>query len=347
MWTFIPHISKLGTICMKQKEFKYDSEYSIGMYLSKYQFLQQTELDFFAQNQTTFTEETPCHIYFILKRPRLSLEKDYFVEDKNFVELKYYIHVQDKKYERLLRIPKSSDLKQLRLICEYPYDTFKITDNGENNANFKLAAILDILHPNNYPPEPLLDYEVLYIGQAFGADGKRTAIDRLGSHSTLQKIYSEAMQRNPDSEIWLMLGYFEELRFGAMNGNIIMPPGNEEENIKRFAHFMNPSSSKFSEDQKINFTEAALIQTFRPRYNKEFNGTFPNPNHSSYQECYELGVNGIVVELDTTNVARWLYSDHLKRRPEGQIGLPYWQHGEFHFTTDKDRFKMFNNEYIS
>ncbi|SKB35141.1 hypothetical protein [Maribacter arcticus] len=331
---------------MKKKHFKYDSEYSIGMYLNKYQFLQQTELELFAKTQKVFTEDTPCHLYFILKRPRLSLDKDYFVQDQDFFEFKYYIHVQDEKHERLFRIGKPSDSKNFMLMCEYPYDTFKITDNGKINANFKLAAILDIIHSKNSKSEPLLDYKVLYVGQAFGTDGKRTAIDRLGSHSTLQKIYSEAMQRNPDSEIWLMLAHFEEQRFGAMNGKIIMPTENQEENIQRFADFMNPSGSKFSEDQKINFTEAALIQTFLPRYNKEFKGTFPSPNHSSYQECYELGVNGIVVELDTTNVARWLYSDHLPRRPEGQIGIQYWQYGEFHFTTDKDRFKMFNNEYF-
>ncbi|MEQ9377554.1 MAG: hypothetical protein RIG68_20370 [Imperialibacter sp.] len=331
---------------MTKKHFKYDSEYSIGMYLSKYQFLQQTELELFAKNQNTFTDATPCHIYFILKRSKLSLDSTYFKEEPNYVEVKYFIHEQEKKHERLLRIPKPTELKNLELGTEYPFDFFKVTDNGENNANFKLSAILDILHPKQYQAEPLLDYEVLYVGQAFGTDGKRTAIDRIGSHSTLQKIYSEAMQRNPDSEIWLMLSHFEEQRFGAMNGNIIMPVENEKEQMERFAKFMNPSSSNFSEDQKINFTEAALIQAFLPKYNKEFKGTFPSPNHTSYKECYDLDVNGIVVELDTTNVARWLYSDKLPRRPEGQIGIPYWQHSEFHFTTDKERFKMFNNEYF-
>ncbi len=316
------------------------------MYLGTYQLLQQTELEEFAKTQKVFTEINPCNIYFILKRPRLSLDKNYFIQESEFVELKYYIHVEDRKEERFLRIriPPNTDI--IRLESCYPYNYFKLLFPDGNIGNFKLSALVDRIQQQFHIEEPLLDFEVLYIGQAFGDDGKRTAIDRLSSHSTLQKIYSEAIQRNPDSEIWLMLANFLEQNIGVLDGRFIMPEENMNEDLIRFTNFMNPTNSNFTDKQKINFTEAGLIQMFMPPYNKEFKGTFPNPSHNSYDECYKLGVNGIVIETDLTGWRRWLYSEYLPRREKLETGIPYWQIGEFHFVTDEDRYKMFNNDYL-
>lgn len=188
--------------------------------------------------------------------------------------------------------------------------------------------------------------EVLYIGQAFGEDGNRTAIDRLGSHSTLQKIYSEAMQRNPDSEIWILLASFQQKNISTMNGMITMSQSNEKEDFNRWMNFNN-GENPFSDKQKINFTEAALIRTFIPQYNKEYKDTFPNPAHSSYSECYSLDLNAIVVEMDMTEARRWLYSDSKKRGIDKEgFDIPYWQYGQFYFINDEERYKIFNYEYL-
>jgi hypothetical protein len=56
-----------------------------------------------------------------------------------------------------------------------------------------------------------LDLKVLYIGQSYGVEGARTAPDRLQSHSTLQGIYSEAIIKNPDCEVWFILTSFEQI----------------------------------------------------------------------------------------------------------------------------------------
>ncbi len=328
------------------KQFKYASEYSIGMYLGSYQFLQQTELEEFAKHQKVFNDNNPCNIYFILKRPRLSLDKNYIKVTNDFIELKYYIHIEDKKLEKYIKMSKLQEYNNINIVTEYPYNTFELIFNKSEKSYFKLSALVDDIQQYIYDEEPKLDYEVLYIGQAFGQDGKRTAIDRLGSHSTLQKIYSEAMQRNPDSEIWLLLGNFMEQTFGVMSGQVKIPKENEEEDLNRFTNFMNRNTSNFTDKQKINFTEAALIQMYLPKYNKEYKGTFPSQNHSSYDECYKLGVNGIVIETDTSNWRRWLFTEHLPRRKKGEMGIPFWQHAEFHFVNEDDRYKMFNNEYL-
>ncbi|MEQ6168674.1 hypothetical protein AAOE16_15870 [Ekhidna sp. MALMAid0563] len=330
---------------MDKKQFKYLTEYSILMYLNKYMFIQQMELDVFAKYQNTFTEENPCNIYFILRRPRISADPEYFIVGEDFIELKYFIHIKNERLERILRVPFSDLPSDLRMETEYPHNFVKFIDKEGNINGYKLAVLVDETHKWNGPKEDLLDFEVLYIGQAFGKDGKRTALDRLSSHSTLQKIYSEAMFRNPDSEIWIMLASFEQNKVMSMNGMVQMPSENDKEDTARAAKFFN-SEIEFTEKQVINFTEAALIKTFLPQYNKEYKDSFPNPSHSSYSECYNLDVNSIVVETDTRESRRWLYSVDKPRKIDGEMGLEYWQHGLFHFQNSEDRYKMFNYEYL-
>lgn len=331
---------------MDKKTFKYASEFAVLMYLDTYQILQQTELEIYGKTQTAFTENNPCNIYFILKRPKVTLDPKYCIKDKNSFELRYFIHEQDKKHERKFRTKINTD--EYDFYTEYPYNYFGLINknNPDLNRYYKLAVIVDTIHGKSDTVEPLLDLEVLYIGQAFGEDGKRTAIDRLPSHSTLQMIYSEAMQRNPDSEIWILLASFKQKNISTMNGFISMPEENEKDDFARWMNFNN-GENPFTEKQKINFTEAALIRTFLPQYNKEFKDTFPNPAHSSYSECYSLDINAIVVELDMTETRRWLYSD-LKPREINEKGLsiPYYQYGRFYFVNDEDRYKIFNHEYL-
>jgi hypothetical protein len=328
---------------MSKKTFKYATEFAIIMYLDTYQILQQTELQTFGKTQKTFTDKNPCNIYFILKRPRLSIDATYCVKERDYIELKYFIHIQDEKYERKFRM-KNKNFDEYEFKTEYPYNYFHLISKKEQefHSHYKLAVVVDEIHKRTNTVEPLLDYEVLYIGQAYGEDGSRTPIERLDSHSTLQQIYSEAMQRNPDSEIWILLGSYTQKNVSSMNGLISMPKENKNKDLKRWMNFNNPINP-ISEKQKINFTEAALIRTFLPKYNKDFKNTFPNPAHTSYSECYILDINAIVVELDTSEMRRWLHTDD-KKRPTDQI--PYWQQGEFYFINDEDRYKIFNYEYL-
>lgn len=51
-------------------------------------------------------------------------------------------------------------------------------------------------------------------------------------------------------------------------------------------------------DQVINVTEAALINYFKPKYNKDFIENFPDPQHVGYRQYYDLDYNCITIELD-------------------------------------------------
>lgn len=84
--------------------------------------------------------------------------------------------------------------------------------------------------------------------------------------------------------------------------------------------------------QKINFTEAALIKYFQPKYNIEFKDSFPSAKHKSYSECYKLDVRALTIELDTSDMIRKIYTDTTGRK-ERHLKM-------CEFNSDKDRISM-------
>jgi hypothetical protein len=200
---------------------------------------------------------------------------------------------------------------KLSMICPYPHTEFSLKDeNGAVVLKAKAAVLATMF--NSFNDE--LDLEVFYIGQSYGIDGERKAPDRLMKHSTLQAIYHEALTRSPDKEIWLMLWSFTEIIFTSIDGISNEYRVTEEQDL---LHTKEMFERGISEQQKINFTEAALIRYFQPEYNSIFKDTFPTPAHSTYSECYDLDLHTVCVELQTKEVNCRLWSKHVQ---------PKWTH---------------------
>jgi hypothetical protein len=180
---------------------------------------------------------------------------------------------------------------------------------------------------------PELDLEVLYVGQAYGEAGTRSARDRLRSHQTLQGIYAEAIDRAPDQEIWLLLLALREpysmIQLGPRPPVPLIEPTEDD-----IAADLSRLGTPISEQQQINLAEASLIKYFSPPYNSIYKGRFPNPAHKTYAECYELGLNTVGFEIETTPIAAQLYS---------QERSPSWIHAEtFPLHDESERRRMFD-----
>ena len=241
------------------------------------------------------------HIYMICRRPRVYIDPETFVVGPDTVKINL---VKQMGYEResfSLEVPNQLG-PDIRLRTEYPYTEFWIDGvNGENLMHATVAAFMaDIgLHGED------LDLEVLYVGQSYGKDGDRNAIDRLQAHATLQSIYSEAVRRSPDKEIWLVLLSFERYLIGSLDGSEKAPLMTEDEDS---AHIHNVIHNPITMQQEINFTEAALIRYFRPDYNEIFKDTFPSSGHTTYDQCYKLDLNHLGVEIQTESIHSRLWS---------------------------------------
>jgi len=137
-----------------------------------------------------------------------------------------------------------------------------------------------------------VNFEVKYIGQAYGQDGSRNAVDRLLKHETLQKI---ALKGVPD-------GYRFSLLLLAIQPNnqlfTLMNPfaSNKDEGPSRIRSGLDKLFNT-TEQERIALYEASLIRYFSPEYNKEFKNSFPSTNLKILQDCYDKDFSAVVAEI--------------------------------------------------
>lgn len=289
-------------------------------------------------NENIFNETEPCHIYIIGTRPRITVIKESFLCRDDSFDLSFKIWDRDDGYIFTRKFSNPFENKNVELNTEYPYNIFHLRTHSDC-FSIKTASFLG--RSTRYEPNnDFLNIKVLYVGQSYGTEGTRTSPDRLRSHSTLQSILSEASSKNPDQEIWLFLMSFKQLGLMLFDGRNRFTEEERKSNRPRTDEFMRKmSKGGITEQQFINFTEAALIKYFQPAYNVIYKDSFPNPAHKTYTECFDLDVNSINVEIGSRDaVDIMLYSDFQPPKP-------------IHFATflmhDKnDRVSMFDLNYV-
>lgn len=278
---------------------KYYSEF--GLYMSSvYKVLLQQdgipELDKMPE-----VKEYPCHIYIICRRPRITLDPNEFVATPELIKCRFNVQRLGKIEHHDVMVPNYLSEFPVRLNCPYPHTEFSILNVNDQVISRGKVALLAQHQPEL---QHLLNLEVLYIGQSYGDEGSRTAPDRLISHSTLQRIYAELIKNSPDQEVWITVWSFEEVLIMNFDGREPTELSDDEDD----AHTEKVIATAISEQQRINFTEAALIKYFESQYNTIFKGVFPNPAHTTYSECYEIDLNVIGIEIETEDIGCQLWS---------------------------------------
>lgn len=137
-----------------------------------------------------------------------------------------------------------------------------------------------------------VNFQVKYIGQAYGKDGSRNAVDRLLKHETLQKI---ALKGVPDRHQLTLL-----LLAVQPNNQLLtlMNPfaSNKDGGPQRIKCGLDKLFST-TERERIALYEAALIRYFHPEFNKEFKNSFPSTTLKILQDCYEKDFSAVVAEI--------------------------------------------------
>lgn len=317
-----------------REDYKFGTESFLSMFLSQYQFVLGADLDYYSQGNELFNDKNPCNIYFILRRPKVTIDPDSFYSKGKEAFFDLIIHDRECTGVVNIKMELNEAKSKLNLVTEYPYNSFAIRDLEKILLFARPGSLIDRVQvENNVTPE-MLDYEILYIGQAYGKNGKRTALDRLASHETVQKIYTHSLTNNPESDIWIMLANFSQVSmlFSGGSDEALQTTKSKKRDNKLTENFFDNRGLVFSEKQKINFTEAALIKMFEPKYNKDFKNSFPNNKHSSYSECYSLNVRAITIELDTSEMVRKIYTEKTGRKIN---------HSKmFEFENDQDRISL-------
>lgn len=312
----------VGTTKMKMPEKKtkeyifgqkaYDVEHALSMYAVSYCTLPAESIyDKHLLAQYRDVLDT-CHIYLIGYTPKV----DFVGAEQRDRRLLLSFEVLSTKH--VVEFPLSEDLS-----LEVDGDLHYLIDKKgnryfptEEQMQSRLAAVTGAIK-----------FEVKYIGQAYGKDGSRNAIDRLLKHETLQKI---ALKSVPD-------GYRISLLLLAVEPSnqlitAINPYAkNQDESGARFQDGLKKLHNT-SEEERISLYEAALIRYFYPEFNKEFKDSFPSTNLKILQDCYDKDFSAVVAEICIDNMPFQLWS---------QAASPKWHHIAQHNLHKSEDRRMF------
>ncbi|URO00912.1 hypothetical protein NB069_08590 [Leclercia adecarboxylata] len=243
-----------------------------------------------------------CHIYMICKRPKATCSSEPPIIDNGIMTGFLTSRVDGKELISSYKLPfQFEDEEEKIVVAEYPHRKIYTVNNQGEGVRYWPGDFL-AFHTGN---RIFKDLEVLYIGQAY-AEGKRTALDRLRSHSTLQKILADTMYNFPDDQVFIIAveydDYFIASMFNRMEEGVI---SGEEDDIRLKSVFENPLSQK----EIICLSEAGLIRYFKPKYNKIYRDNFPAADQSVLSGCFDLDFSGLSVEIELYDTGLRLFSD--------------------------------------
>jgi hypothetical protein len=188
-------------------------------------------------------------------------------------------------------------------VSEYPHTDILLMRDGD--VMFTLPVHLASVMCDHINEESLRDFEVQYVGMSY-AEGRRSAKDRLLSHSTLQQVLADLNHDSPDDEALLILVEYEPPQ------TFIMFDGRDKslrrEDDRDLGKALERQQAEVTEDLQIALIEASLIKYFEPAYNDKYKKRFPNPTEKILDEVYKIDFGALTTEIDTEEINARLFS---------------------------------------
>ncbi len=242
-----------------------------------------------------------CHLYLVTTRPRMSIEPTSVVITDHDVSFTLRLQRGQAFDEYPLAGGHELGPGPWRWKSEWPFEEFEVVhgDTGQVAMSAVVAALQQTAGKDW--PQAASEHEVLYVGQSYGADGDRTAWDRLKSHSTLQQILSEVP---PDQQVWLTLAAVTEVAAAQLMGGPDAPEDYPDDELDRDARIAMAvyRDGSFRERDSVALAEAGLIRYFQPKYNDRLKRNFPTPRQVPLVTARSFDFHGLVVELQGQHV---------------------------------------------
>ncbi|MCU1218616.1 hypothetical protein JAK24_19930 [Stenotrophomonas maltophilia] len=267
---------------------RYDIEHALGMYALGFCTLPAAGIYDKERLRALHTTIKDCHIYLIGYVPRIT-----------------YI---------------GATLSKEKLSLRYTVLGNEYTIHGEVPSDYELRTsdgrdyLVDKAGKEHWPRSTDIqrqlgkqsnsnEFDVKYIGKAYGKEGSRNAIDRLISHETLQRISLEGVPEGYTLTLLLL-----SIAPSAQLLTVINPFAVEQDDSTRIAAGIDKLYNT-TEDERIALYEASLIRYFYPQYNKEFKNSFPSTDLGVLQGCYEKDFGAVVAEICHDDIPFLLKSD--------------------------------------
>ena len=151
------------------------------------------------------------------------------------------------------------------------------------------------------------DLNVLYVGKAFGKNGRRHAVDRLLKHEKLLEIAVKGAPSGYELVVLLLRISPTTDLMTILNG---LAQDDSEDRIDKGVQAV----LKTTEAQRTSIFEAALIRYFAPPYNKQLKkkGAFPSKKNPQLEACYKKDIAAVSAELDFSNAPFGLFTNKIQ-----------------------------------
>jgi hypothetical protein len=265
-----------------------------------------------------------CNIYIVARRPRITIEPSSLkIVDGMYLHGRFRIHGEQPDYFDGVHF--AQDRPKVRAADGMPIQFVRA--EVMNSAGLEVCVVDEFGVTGQIPVNALIadarhelgrhcDLEVLYVGQAFGQDGSRLAIDRTPVHSTLQRILAETMGETPHQEVLLLLFRYEhaKIMFSTAGDFSAEPSATWAE---EFAMIQKVHKRLVSRRSRIALAEAALISHFKPKYNILLQDAFnvqKTKKLKFLKELLSLDFSGLLVEVNTSNFRSRLFSESARSK---------------------------------
>lgn len=254
-----------------------------------------------------------CHIYLIGLVPKIEL----LGAKQHGAELITSFIILDENYKLRWPMPEKTFLAGQGKTGWYVIDE-------QGRKSFPSA---DMIMSRLSREQNAVDFKILYIGQAFGEDGSRNALDRLKKHETLQKIAVQGVSPGYDLTLLLL-----EIEPGNRMITLFNPwAKDKEQGDERISKGLDKLFDT-NDAERTTLYEASLIRYFQPRFNKEFKNNFPSTNMKLLADCYKKDLSAVVAEICFDEMPFRLFSDTVKAQ-EYHIA-----HHNLHSNADREMF---------
>ncbi|HBC0463021.1 TPA: hypothetical protein I8Y81_000138 [Legionella pneumophila] len=269
----------------------FDVEHALSLYANSYCIIPAEYIYDKSVLDSMIDVIKKCHIYIIGLQPKI----DYLgaTQDKNKVFLTFSILGKDYTIENTLP------------------NGIKISQGNElfftNEQGIRYKPDLTLIQRHLSQESNAVTFEVKYIGQAYGKEGSRNAVDRLLKHETLQEISLKGIPNGYQLYLLLLEIHPNNKLITAFKPNA----KNKDEDSSRIMAGLEKLYNTTLQE-RISLYEAALIRYFSPQYNKEFKNSFPSTNLKILQDCYEKDFSAVVAEIYFDNLPFKLFSEVVK-----------------------------------
>jgi len=247
--------------------------------------------------------------YFICSRPRIvAVEEECGVDDQALT-LTFDALLDDGSTQRMSRTLDIPDGVEVGPIG-YEAGGAVLLRGAEDAQQRQQAALLAQMYfapPRETWRPSLFDLRIHYIGRARGQTRQTCALDRLEAHPK----YIEAMEQILHSEhrnrdVWLILASGTTMHLTTGHSDQAIDPTQLEAGDERARRLL-------SEDNRIDLTEALLINYFKPPLNDQHTGQL-NLKGTVLEKVRRAEITGLALALATDDLRVAAFTEEISPR---------------------------------